>query len=124
NQLLTAILYRRVDQIRHSQPGPTVMPVKIIDSSTMPLNLTKHPRATFRKTKGGVKLHLQLVFMENGSSYPEYANITTANEHERNQLEVLVDDKEATYVFDRGYIDYVRFDRMKDYGYLFFSRFD
>ncbi|WP_010530183.1 IS4 family transposase, partial [Lentibacillus jeotgali] len=120
--LLAAIFYQLVDQIRHSQPGRTVMPVKIIDSSTIPLNLTNHPWATFRKTKGGVKLHLRLVFMENGSSYPEYANITTANEHDRNQLEVLVDDKEATYVFDRGYIDYERFDRMTDDGYFFVSR--
>jgi len=120
--LLASIFYQLVGQIRHSQPGRTVMPVKIIDSSTMPLNLTNHPWATFRKTKGGVKLHLRLVFMENGSSYPEYANITTANEHDRNQLEVLVDDKEATYVFDRGYIDYERFDRMTDDGYFFVSR--
>jgi len=120
--LLAAIFYQLVDQIRHSQPGRTVMPVKIIDSSTIPLNLTNHPWATFRKTKGGVKLHLRLVFMENGSSYPEYANITTANEHDRSQLEVLVDGKEATYVFDRGYIDYERFDRMTDDGYFFVSR--
>jgi len=36
--------------------------------------------------------------------------ITTAKEHERNQLEVFVDDKDAIYVFDRGYMDYERFD--------------
>jgi IS4 transposase len=48
--------------------------------------------------------------------------ITTANEHDRNQLEVLVDDQEAMYVFDRGYVDYERFDRMTDEGYFFVSR--
>ncbi len=48
--------------------------------------------------------------------------ITTAKEHDRNQLEVLVDDKEAMYVFDRGYVDYERFDRMTDDGYFFVSR--
>src|SRR5690625_5282182 len=40
------------------------MPLKIIDSSTLPLNLTNHKWAEFRKTKSGVKLHLRLVFME------------------------------------------------------------
>ena len=55
-----------------------VMPLKIIDSSTLPLNLTNHKWAKFRKTKAGVKLHLRLVFMEKGISYPEKAVMTTA----------------------------------------------
>jgi IS4 transposase len=99
-----------------------VMPLKIIDSSTLPLNLTHHRWATFRKTKAGVKLHLRLVFMEKGTSYPEKVIVTTAKEHDRGQLEILVDDKECMYVFDRGYLDYERFDRMTDDGYFFLSR--
>lgn len=99
-----------------------VMPLKIIDSSTFPLNLTNHKWAKFRKTKAGVNLHLRLVFMEKGTSYPEKAILTTAKEHDRGQLEIMVDDKECMYVFDRGYLDYERFDRMKDDGYFFLSR--
>jgi IS4 transposase len=99
-----------------------VMPLKIIDSSTLPLNLTNHKWAKFRKTKAGVKLHLRLVFMEKGISYPEKAVMTTAKEHDRGQLEIMVDDKECMYVFDRGYLDYERFDRMTDDGYFFLSR--
>ncbi|MED1908843.1 IS4 family transposase, partial [Cytobacillus firmus] len=99
-----------------------VMPLKIIDSSTLPLNLTNHKWAKFRKTKAGVKLHLRLVFMEKGTSYPEKAVMTTAKEHDRGQLEIMVDDKECMYVFDRGYLDYERFDRMTDDGYFFLSR--
>ena len=99
-----------------------IMPLKIIDSSTLPLNLTNHKWAKFRKTKAGVKLHLRLVYMEKGISYPEKAVITTANKHDRGQLEIMVDDKECMYVFDRGYLDYERFDRMTDDGYFFLSR--
>jgi putative transposase len=55
-----------------------VMPLKIIDSSTLPLNLTNHKWVEFRKTKAGVKSHLRLVFMEKGTSYPEKAVMTTA----------------------------------------------
>ena len=98
------------------------MPLKIIDSSTLPLNLTNHQWAKFRKTKAGVKLHLRLVFMEKGTSYPEKAVLTTAKVHDRTQLEVLVDNKECMYVFDRGYLDYERFDRMTDDGYFFLTR--
>jgi IS4 transposase len=74
--------------------------------------LTKHRWAKFRKTKAGVKLHLRLVFMEKGTSYPEKVVLTTAKEHNRGQLEVMIDDKECMYVFDHGYLDYERFDRM------------
>src|SRR5690625_7695176 len=74
------------------------------------------------KTKAGVKLHLRLVFMEKGLSYPDQSVITNAIEHDRGQLEVLVDDKACVYVFDRGYLDYERFDRMTDEGYFFVSR--
>src|SRR5690625_2990205 len=98
------------------------MPLKIVDSTTLPLNLTNYKWATFRKTKAGVKLHLRLVYMGKDNVYPDKAIITTADKHDRNQLEVLVDDKDAMYVFDRGYVDYERFDRMTDDGYFFVSR--
>lgn len=97
-------------------------PLKVIDSSTLPLNLRNHQWAEFRKTKSGVKLHLRLVFMDKGLSYPDQAVITNAKEHDRGQLEVLVDDQDCMYVFDRGYLDYERFDRMTDEGYFFVSR--
>ena len=54
-----------------------------------------------------------------GHSYPDQAVLTNAIEHDRGQLEVFIDDKECMYVFDRGYLDYERFDRMTDDGYFF-----
>src|SRR5690606_1042158 len=60
--------------------------------------------------------------MDKGLSYPDEAVITNAVEHDRGQLEVFLDDKECMYVFDRGYVDYERFDRMTDDGYFFVSR--
>ncbi|KIL45050.1 transposase [Jeotgalibacillus soli] len=63
------------------------MPLKIIEISTLQLNLTNHKWAKFRKTKAGVNLHLRLVFMEKGVSYPEKAVIITAKEHNCGQLE-------------------------------------
>lgn len=100
----------------------TTTPLKIIDSSTLPLCLNNHNWAKFRKTKAGVKLHLRLVYMEKGCSYPDQAILTNAKEHDRGQLEVFIDDKACMYVFDRGYLDYERFDRMTDEGYFFVSR--
>src|SRR5690625_1145519 len=121
--ILATIFLQLVNQIHtHHHRVKRAMPLKIIDSTTLPLNLTHYKWVTFRKTKAGVKLHLRLVFMEKDNVYPDKAIMTTADEHDRNQLEVLVDDKEAMYVFDRGYVDYERFDRMTDDGYFFVSR--
>lgn len=121
--ILSHLFLDLVSQIKgyHHKHGKK-MPLKIIDSSTLPLNLTNYKWANFRKTKAGVKLHLRLVFMDKDTVYPDKVVITPAKEHDRNQLEVLVDDKEAMYVFDRGYVDYERFDRMTDDGYFFVSR--
>lgn len=69
------------------------MLLKISDSSTLPLNLTN-----YGQIKACVKLHLQLVLWIETKK----AVITTAKVHDRNQLEVLVDDKEAMYVFECG----------------------
>ncbi|GEN57830.1 hypothetical protein GCM10012290_24000 [Halolactibacillus alkaliphilus] len=92
------------------------MPLKIIDSSTLPLNLQRYPWAEFRQTKVGAKLHLRLVFAEKGCSYPDQVTLTNAKTHDRSQLEVFVDDKSCMYVFDRGYLDYKKFDQMADEG--------
>lgn len=110
------------EKTHFEQRRKTMTPLKIIDSSTLPLNLNNHRWAQFRKTKSGIKLHLRLVFLEKGCSYPDKAVLTNAKDHDRGQLEVLIDDKECMYVFDRGYLDYERFDRMTDEGFFFVSR--
>ena len=94
------------EKSQYEQCRKTTTPLKIIDSSTLPLNLNNHKWAEFRKTKSGIKLHLRLVYVEKGCSYPDKAVLTNAKEHDCGQLEVLVDDKECMYVFDRGYLDY------------------
>jgi len=122
--LLAHVFIHLVQQIRCHQQGSrsTGLSLKIIDSTTVPLCLTHYKWATFRKTKAGVKLHVRLVFMDKNTVYPEKAMVTPARVHDRTQLEVLVDEKEAMYVFDRGYVDYERFDRFCDEGLFFASR--
>ncbi|MGG1657817.1 hypothetical protein [Brevibacillus sp. NRS-1366] len=39
--------------------------------------------------------------------------MTTARSHDRTQLDDLVDQSGITYVFDRGFVDYAKFD---EYG--------
>src|SRR5690625_6893061 len=75
---LVAQIHEKTHDSKHT------MPLKIIDSSTLPLNLTNHKWAEFRKTKDVVNIHLRLMFIEKGISYPEQAILTNAKEHDRN----------------------------------------
>src|SRR5699024_12628788 len=63
------------------------MPLKTLEYSPIPLNLTHHKWAI-----SGVKLHSRIVFMENGLSSPDQAVLASANEHHWVQLELLLDD--------------------------------
>jgi IS4 transposase len=96
--------------------------LKIVDSSTVSLCLKKYKWATFRKTKAGVKIHLRLVFLNDNDVVPEKVKITPAKPSDRTQMETLIDETGATYVFDRGYVDYEKFDRYCEQGIFFTSR--
>src|SRR5699024_7082448 len=94
----------------------------LIDSSTFSLSQASYPWARFRLTKSGIKLHLKLCFMNEGWVHPEEFKLSHASEHDHDYLDVFVNDTLATYVFDRGYLDFAQFDQMKWSGYFFVSR--
>ena len=96
--------------------------IKIIDSTTIGLCLQKYKWATFRKTKAGIKIHLRLVFANQEDVCPEKITITGAKSNDRTQMESLIDEVGAMYVFDRGYVDYEKFDEYTDKGIFFASR--
>lgn len=111
-----------VREISKQQPSSKTSSLQIIDSTTIPLNKTWFPWAKFRKTKSGIKLHLNLCYLDKNNQYPESFTITNAEEHDRNQFELLVNKTEATYVVDRGYFDYKLLDRLHHDGYFFVTR--
>ncbi|MBU5445611.1 MULTISPECIES: IS4 family transposase [Paenibacillaceae] len=96
--------------------------IKIIDSTTIGLCLQKYKWATFRKTKAGIKIHLRLVFANQEDVYPDKISLTYAKSNDRTQMESLIDEIGAMYVFDRGYVDYEKFDEYTDKGIFFASR--
>jgi hypothetical protein len=96
--------------------------VRIIDSTTIGLCLKKYGWATFRKTKAGVKLHLRVTFLEPGVVYPDKAVITPAKPADHTQMDVLIDESDATYLMDRGYLDYGKYDDYCIQGIRFVSR--
>lgn len=106
----------------HLSSTPNADRVHIIDASTITLCLNSYIWADYRKTKSGVKIHQCLVY-QNGYSYPERAILTTARKSDKSQLdELLVTDPDALYVFDRGYVDYKKWDDYCDAGIRFVTR--
>lgn len=96
--------------------------IYLIDSSTISLCLSRYQWAEFRKTKGGVKLHLRLRLFEQGV-LPDHAEITAAKPNDRTQMDnLIVEEKDAINIFDRGYIDYKKFDDYCQKGIRFVTR--
>lgn len=94
----------------------------LIDSSTISLCLSRYPWASFRKTKGGIKLHLRLKFHNQGV-IPDKAVITPAKPADRTQMDALiVEEQDTINVFDRGYIDYKKFNNYCENSIRFVSR--
>jgi hypothetical protein len=95
--------------------------LNLIDSSTVSLSLTKYSWAKFRKTKSGIKLHLGLDFFK--EMVPVNSIITEAKKNDRTQMDSLVvKDKDVINVFDRGYVDYKKFDEYCEAGIRFVTR--
>ena len=94
----------------------------LIDSSTISLCVTKYRWAEFRKTKGGIKIHLR-IRVHDGGVIPDKMVMTPAKPADRTQMDALVvEEKDAINVFDRGYLDYKQFDYYCDNQILFVTR--
>ena len=89
------------------------------DSSLIELCLSLFPWAEYRQTKGAVKLH---VLLDHEGYFPVFAHITEGREHEVNTLHWAPIPQNSIVVFDRGFIDYVLFDRYTREGVFFVTR--
>jgi len=76
-----------------------------IDATVIDVCLSAFSWAKFRKTKGGVKVHVQLDLK---TAIPEFIQITSASVHEVNILDNITFQPDSFYVVDRGYTDFDR----------------
>ena len=90
-----------------------------IDATTIDLCLSAFYWATFRSTKGGIKLHTQLDLK---TSIPEFILFSTASVHDVNVLDVISFEANSFYILDRGYVDYKRLYRIHQCDAFFVTR--
>jgi hypothetical protein len=90
-----------------------------IDATTIDLCLSTFYWATFRSTKGGIKLHTQLDLK---TSIPEFILFSNAAVHDVNALDFISFEANSFYVMDRGYVDYKRLYRIHQADAFFITR--
>jgi hypothetical protein len=93
--------------------------VYALDATTIDLCLSVFPWAPFRSTKAAVKLHTLLDLRGN---IPSFIHISDGKMHDVNVLDQLVPEPGASYVMDRGYVDFERLGRFHAMGNFFVIR--
>lgn len=94
-------------------------PLKSLDATVIDLCLSMYDWADFRRTKGAVKLHMQL---DHNGYLPCFALITEGKTHEVTQARKMRFERGTIVVFDRGYNDYGWFNSLTNDGVLFVTR--
>lgn len=84
--------------------------VYAVDASTIDLCLSVFPWASFRKTKGAIKLHTQI---DLHGPIPVFMRITDGSVHDVHFLDQIIFEAGSIYVFDRGYLDFKRLFRIE-----------
>jgi len=100
-----------IKEAKHLYLGDDTLEVQLknnvfaIDATTIDLCLSTFCWATFRSTKGGIKLHTQLDLK---TAIPEFILFSTASVHDVNVLDFISFEANSFYIMDRGYVDYKR----------------
>lgn len=108
-------LYTGVDKLDVQVKGN----VFAIDATTIDLCLTSFYWAAFRKTKSGIKLHMQLDLK---TSIPEFVLFSNASMHDVNVLDHITFQTGAYYIMDMAYVDYARLYDIHLRGAFFVTR--
>jgi IS4 transposase len=90
-----------------------------IDSTTIDLCLKLFPWAQFRRRKAGIKAHVMIDMLV---GIPVFMRVSHAKVSDVKMLDQIVFQAGAFYVFDRGYVDFMRFDRIRLAGAFFITR--
>lgn len=79
--------------------------VYAFDSTTIDLCLNAFCWATFRRSKGAVKLHTQY---DVRTSIPVFMEVTPASLHDVNAMDFISLERGSIYIFDKAYLDFER----------------
>ena len=93
--------------------------VYALDSTTINLCLSLFPWADFRSTKAAVKMHTLLDLRGN---IPSFIHVSDGKMGDAPALDLITLEAGATYVMDRGYVDFSRLYTFTQTGAFFVTR--
>ena len=93
--------------------------LKLIDATTISLNMNDFGWAKFRKTKGGIKINTRFDY---DLDCADYLFITNANKHENSTLGQMRLTENDIAVFDRGYFNKKQFLELTESSISFVTR--
>jgi hypothetical protein len=94
-------------------------PLRSIDSTTISLCLSLFEWATFRRAKGGIKLH---VMFNNKEQLPDFIIMSEAKQHDINAAYEMPIQPNGIYVMDRGYLCYNFLEKLRENKAFFVIR--
>lgn len=117
-----AILDEISKQYRSKRGVPDLGPIYAVDSTEIILPPSRGAWAFTTEKKNFVRMHTCLRIADEDSACPHRIVLTTGAVHEQEILPYLVIDDLATYVFDRGYVNYEHFAEWEATGVHFVAR--
>jgi hypothetical protein len=122
-RLFEFLFYRLLERCKDVTPKHKFKfknPLYTLDATVIDLCLAAFPGAKFRTTKGALKLHYQF---DHAGSIPSFLVVTDAKHHEVQVAQknfTLLSD--SIYCFDKGYLDFGWFRRIKETKSYFVTR--
>ncbi|MGI6657325.1 MAG: IS4 family transposase [Desulfobulbus sp.] len=120
--LYEAIFHKLLQQCRQFAPKHRFKfngKLYLLDATVIDLCLSVFPWATFRQTKGAIKLHVGL----DGDGYlPEFLDLTDGKSHESTWAKTLKLPSGSMVVFDMGFTDYTWFQTLTENKIFFVTR--
>lgn len=120
-----SLFYELLGKCEELNPSPRFSfknAVRAVDSTTINLCLSLFDWATFRQTKGAIRIHTSLDLR---SQIPEVLDVTTGSTHDVTVLQranLSSFPKGTIFVMDRGYNDYRLFRKIRKAGHHFVVR--
>ena len=122
HEMYKSVFYAMVDRaqgIAGKMKKKFTDPLRIIDATVISLCLKRFNWAKYRKSKGAVKLHLNL----DGDNLILFdAYLTDGKVHEARQMSNLCQEEGVIYAMDRGYVDYKSLYSIELQNSIFVSR--
>jgi Transposase DDE domain len=122
-QEMCSQIFQKVHQHhKHKEGIPNIGKLHIVDASKITLPDVAGKWAYCSKNENSVKIHLRYVWVNDKTSYPDKMVLSTGAVSDMDGALELVIDPDATYVMDRGYINYHLYHKWKMDSIQFVTR--